>query len=106
MTTKRHSKRYVLKLPAEVRYGDTVIKGTTVRVSEKGFFVRTQVTFPVGTLINVKLRLPDESLCELKGIVKYARSIKLLERQNGMGIELIQGDLKFLAYVQSAANQG
>lgn len=101
MVIKRRNTRYLIKLPVDIGFGDDVIRGTTVRVSEKGFFVRSQISFPVGTLVDINLHLTDECLCKLKGIIKYARKIKLLERQNGMGIELTEGDLKYLEFIRS-----
>ena len=91
---KRQNTRYLIKLPIDISFGDYVIRGTTVRVSEKGFFVRSQVSFPVGTSVDINLHITDEWSCKLKGVIKYARKIRLLERQNGMGIELTEGDLK------------
>ncbi len=91
----------MIKLPVDISFGDDVIRGTTVRVSEKGFFVRSQTSFRVGTLVDINLQLPDEYSCKLKGVIKYARKVNLLERQNGMGIELTEGDLKYLGFIRS-----
>lgn len=101
MVIKREFKRYLIKLPAEVSAGDQVLRGTTVRVSGKGFFVRSQTSFCVGTSVDINLHLTDKDSCHLKGIVKYARSLNLLLRQNGMGIELTEKDPKYLKFIKS-----
>jgi Tfp pilus assembly protein PilZ len=101
MVVKRQSRRHLIKLPADISVGNDVINGMTVRVSERGFFIRSQISFPVGTSVDIDLHLADQSQCKLKGIVRYARKIRLLERQNGMGIEITEGDLKYLEFIQS-----
>lgn len=101
MVIKREFKRYLIKLPAEVSAGDQVLRGTTVRVSGKGFFVRSQTSFCAGTPVDINLHLTDKDSCHLKGIVKYARSLNLLLRQNGMGIELTEKDPKYLKFIRS-----
>ncbi len=99
MVVKRESERFLIKLPVEVTAGDRVIKGTTVRVSEKGFFVRAQKVFNVGTTVDIDLFVTEESSCRMKGVVKYAETSAISVRQNGMGVELIEtcpGYLKLL----------
>lgn len=102
MVIRRQYIRYLIKLPVEISFGDELIRGTTVRVSGKGFFVRSQKTFPVRTLVDINLHLTDESSCKLKGIIKYERNIKQFEPQkNGMGIELTEGNLKYFEFIKS-----
>lgn len=104
MGIKRQHQRYLVKLPAEIHFRDYMIQGITVRVSQKGFFVRSQRNFPVGTSVAINLRLLDDSVCRLHGIVKYVRNVNLIERKNGMGIELIQGDRRFSEFMKSLQN--
>lgn len=101
MAGKRESERYLIKLPAEVSAEDRVIKGTTVRVSEKGFFVRAQTVFSVGTLVDIDLYIKEESSCRLKGIIKYAEKSAISARQNGMGIELTERSSEYLRLIHS-----
>lgn len=101
MVIKREFKRHLIKLSAEVSDGDQVLRGTTVRVSEKGFFVRSQTSFCVGTHVNINLHTTNEDSCHLNGIVRFARSFNILIRQNGMGIELTEKDPKYLKFIRS-----
>lgn len=97
---RRTSQRVVLKVPAEVSAGDQCFKGRTSRVSEKGFFVRSQKSFNEGVRVDIRLKLPDGKEAVLKGIVKYARSVNFLPRQNGMGIELTEIDDTFTRFIR------
>ncbi len=101
MGVKRESERFVKKLPVEVSAEDRVIKGTTVRVSEKGFFVRAQTVFSVGTAVDIKLHLSEERLCRLKGVIKFAEKSGLSARQNGMGIELTEKSSEYERMIHS-----
>ena len=91
----------MIKIPAELSAGDRTIAGTTVRMSEKGVFVRAQTSFCVGTPVDVTLQLSDHRSCVLRGIVKYARNISIDKRQNGMGIELTVKDQKYLEFIKT-----
>lgn len=107
MPGKREHTRYVLKVPAEIRSGDVSINGTTVRLSEKGCFVRCQRNFKEGLPVEVVISLPDGNTCRLKGTVKYSRNLNLgaLKRDNGMGIEFSGTDPKYIAFVKSIEQQ-
>lgn len=96
---RRAYKRFLLKVKAEVSASDRCLGGRTVRISEKGLFVRSQKSFREGTQVNIKLWLPDGEESYLKGIVKYARSVNFLQMQNGMGIELTEKDATFMQFI-------
>jgi Tfp pilus assembly protein PilZ len=106
MVVKRERTRHLIKIPAELSVGDKTIAGTTVRMSEKGFFVRTQTSFCVGTPVDVTLHLADNRSCVVRGIVKYARNIGIDKRQNGMGIELSEGDPQYREFIRSHEEGG
>jgi Tfp pilus assembly protein PilZ len=106
MVVKRESTRHLIKIPAELSAGDRTIAGTTVRMSEKGFFVRAQASFCVGTPVDVTLQLSDHRSCVLRGIVKYARNIGIDKRQNGMGIELSEDDPRYREFIRSHEEKG
>jgi hypothetical protein len=97
---RRENKRFVFKVQAEVSAGDNCLEGKTVRISEKGFFVRSQKSFSEGTQVDIKLWLPGGEESTLKGIVKYARSVRLLPTQNGMGIELTEKDTTYMQFIR------
>ena len=101
MVVKRERERFLIKLPVELTAGERVIKGTTVRVSEKGFFVRAQKVFSVGTPVDIDLFITEGSSCRLKGIIKYSENSAISVRQNGMGVELIEPCPGYLKLIRS-----
>lgn len=96
----------MIKLPVELSAGDAKIEGTTVRISEKGFFVRAQTSFCVGTAVDITLHMSDDRSCAVKGIVKYARNVNVDKRQNGMGIELYESDPRYQELISSYEEKG
>jgi hypothetical protein len=98
---RRESERFLIKVQAEVSASDHCFRGRTVRVSEKGIFVRSQKSFGEETQVNIRLWLPDGKESALKGTVKHARMINFLPRQNGMGIELTEKDATYMQFILS-----
>ncbi|HWR57407.1 MAG TPA: PilZ domain-containing protein [Thermodesulfovibrionales bacterium] len=101
MGVKRENERFLKKLPVEVSADNYAVKGTTVRISEKGFFVRAQKVFSVGTPVDIILSLTEERSCRLKGIVKFAERSAISARQNGMGIELTEKSPEYAKIIRS-----
>jgi Tfp pilus assembly protein PilZ len=97
---RRAYKRFVSKVQAEVSADDKCYTGKTVRISEKGFFVRSQKSFREGTPVNIKLLLPEGEESTLRGVVKYARSVNFLQMMNGMGIELTEKDTAYMQFIR------
>ncbi len=103
MSEKRECERFIIKLPVTISAGGKQMEGTTVRVSKKGIFVRTQKSFIEGSAVDIEISITNTVTCKLKGVVKYARNIDLMRRQNGMGIELTTKDEayeKFMSEVE------
>ena len=105
MVVKRQAGRYIAKLPVVVKAGDKIVKGTTVRVSERGFFVRAQQGFQTGSPVEIMLNLTDDISCCLKGVVKYVRRIEFIQRDNGMGIELTEKDERYLEFIEKVKTE-
>ena len=99
MFQKRQFQRYIVRLPVTVRAGGHAIDCTTVRVSRKGFFVRSQRPLISGVPVELEVTLADASPCKLRGVVKHTRKSDLMPRMNGMGIEFTQTDPRFEAFV-------
>lgn len=98
---RRACKRLLLKLPAEVTADGLSFAGRTVRVSEKGLFIRSQNSFREGVRVNIKLMLPDGKESTIKGVVRYARRINFMPLLNGMGIEITEGDSDYFSLIRS-----
>lgn len=80
-------------MPVTLRAGDKSIKGTTVRISRKGFFVRSlRQKFVPGVPVDIEITIADMATFKLRGVVKYSRNSELMPRMNGMGIELTEMD--------------
>ena len=105
MVVKRQYGRYIVKLPVTIRAGEKKVAGTTVRISKKGFFVRTQDSFAAGVPVEIVLSLTDIDSCKLKGVVKYVRSCDFNPRQNGMGIELTERDGKYEEFITAVGRE-
>jgi Tfp pilus assembly protein PilZ len=105
MTVKREKQRHIKKLPIEVCSGDITLRGTTVKISEKGIFIRSQKNFQEGEPVDITIHLTEELSCSLKGVVKYARNIDFLKQKNGMGIELTAKDQRYIDFVRSVEKE-
>jgi hypothetical protein len=105
MAVKRQSRRHIVKIPAELSFSGRMVRGTTVRISEKGFFVRSQTSFPVGTPVEIALHLEDGGTCNLKGIIKYMRNFNIMMRDNGMGIELTEKDERYQEFIRTVEEE-
>jgi Tfp pilus assembly protein PilZ len=105
MAERRESQRYIKRHPVVISAGGMTFKGTTVWLSEKGFFVRSQKNFNEGVPVDITFHLTEESSCSLKGIVRFAKSIELLRQKNGMGIELTEKNQDYLAMVRSVEQE-
>ncbi len=62
--------------------------------------MRSPKSFQEGVRVDVRLELPDGKECTVKGIVKFARSVNFLPRQNGMGIELTENDDAYAQFIR------
>ena len=90
MAEKREFDRFIVKLPVTISAGGRTLEGTTVRLSRKGLFARTQQSFAEGVTVEIVITLTNNVPCRLRGVVKYARNCDIVKRQNGMGIEFTQ----------------
>jgi hypothetical protein len=57
MTNKREKQQHIKKLPIEVCSGDITLRGTTVKLSEKGFLVGSQKNFQEGVPVDITIHL-------------------------------------------------
>lgn len=90
MAERRECDRFIIKLPVTISAGEAKMECTTVRLSKKGMFVRSQKSFVEGSAVDIEISLTNAVTCKLKGVIKYARNCDLMRRQNGMGIELTE----------------
>lgn len=103
---KRQATRIVKRL--EVKY-QIEVENTAITsdLSEIGIFIRTNRGIEPGSVINIKLNLPNAQELFLEG--KVVRSRKILpglvgESKSGMGIQLINPPDNYINYVHSLLN--
>ncbi len=106
MIEKRKCSRFIVKLPVDVKSDDSVVSGVSVRISDKGLFIRSQKSFQTGMNVDIKLHISEETSCALKGVVRYSRKLNVLKQKNGMGIELTEKDQKYQELIDSIVSLG
>jgi len=103
---RRGAQRAIKRL--EVRFHtNTDNTAITSDLSEIGLFITTNRRVSPGTVIDLKLNLPNAQ--ELALVGKVARSVKSMpglvgESKSGMGIQLINPPQSYIDYVQSIRN--
>lgn len=101
MRTKRLHKRYRRRLKTEINVDKLTFNGISTNLSVRGLFIRTQQPFKVGTVFDIKIYLPEDRFCKLKGVVKYSKRVMKFAYSNGMGIEIIQKDEDYTNYIKT-----
>ncbi len=98
--SKRKHDRFVRRLETEFSADGKNYRGISSDLSRSGLFIRTNHAFPVGTLIDILIHLPDGTSSKLKGNVRRALKTPVVSIKNGMGVELTEIDsfyTKFMA---------
>jgi Tfp pilus assembly protein PilZ len=90
MANKRDCERKIKRYNIFFTDGGAERSGITSNVSCKGLFIRTRKVFPVGTFLNVKLEIDDNTVLKLKGRVRRADKAHIATQKTGMGIELFE----------------
>lgn len=103
MMERRKSERVVKRL--EVKF-QTAVENTAITndLSETGMFINTNKGVPPGSILNIKLNLPNSQELFLTGkVVRSMRSTSGLigEMKSGMGIQLINPPENYIDYIQS-----
>ncbi len=98
--SRRKHERYTKRIETEFSSGDMSFVGISSNLSEKGMFIRTQHGFVPGTTIDIKLRLPDDTISRVKAVVKRTVKTELHLVKNGMGVEIIESDTAYKRFVR------
>ncbi|MBI5026878.1 MAG: PilZ domain-containing protein [Nitrospirae bacterium] len=103
---KRNASRVIKRL--EVRFQTEVEHiGITSDLSKTGMFIRTNRAVVPGSVIKIKLHLPDAEEVSLFGkVVRAMKSMSGLFRtsKSGMGIHLIDPPQSYTSFVHSISN--
>jgi ribosomal protein S27E len=99
----RRYPRFIRRLETEFSASNQNYRGISSNFSLGGAFVRTQHAFEAGTVLDLKIHLPDGKISEMKGSVKVAFRTPGLPLKNGMGIEFIGIDDAYRNFIAEAS---
>ncbi len=98
----RITKRLEVKFHTDVE--NTAI---TSNLSESGIFIRTKRAIRPGSILDIKLNLPNPSALLLKGkVVRCMSSVSgpAGETKSGIGVQLISPPPEYISYINSLHN--
>ena len=101
MRHRRRHKRFIRRLETEFTAENKNYRGLSRDLSVSGLFIRTNHAFVPDTLIDIIIQLPDASNVKLKGRVKRAIKTPIVAVRNGMGIEIIQNDQRYIDFIKT-----
>ena len=111
MAKKRKHKRFVKRCDAEFLHNDVMHRGISSDFSIDGMFIRTNHPAPSGEMVDLSISLPDGSTSRIKG--RVIRSTRITGgrmsgtsgdgafKKNGMGIEIVEKDARYLRLISS-----
>jgi len=100
----RRYPRFIRRLETEFSANNQNYRGISSNFSLGGVFVRTQHAFEAGTVLDLRIHLPDGNISEMKGSVKVAFRTPGLPLKNGMGIEFIGIDDSYRNFIAAASS--
>lgn len=98
---KRKHKRFTKRLETRFSSGGMSFSGVSSNLSERGMFIRTKRSFAPGIAIDIELVMPDGKKSFLKGIVIWTIKTPVSTSKNGMGVELIEKDAKYMDFLKA-----
>jgi Tfp pilus assembly protein PilZ len=97
----KRTRRYTKRLEATFSSGNLSFRGILSNISESGLFIRTNRGFTPGTVVEIEVMMPDNTISHLKGVVRRTIKTPLTSMKNGMGIELTERDEGYSRFVHS-----
>jgi uncharacterized protein (TIGR02266 family) len=91
---RRSSPRVVLGIPVSYRVANSIASAVTLNISRGGLAVRTTSPLDVGTVVNVRFRLPGKSEVDAEARVAW------VDRRTGMGLQLTAIDADVQAAIE------
>ncbi len=101
----RKEHRVPKKLYVQLSNETKVFWGLLNDFSKNGLFIKCNQDFPIGTVIDIEIFMPDKSTSVLKGIVRRKIDMPESNRKYGLGIELIVKDARFIRFVNSVSEK-
>lgn len=93
---KRNSERISASLPLRFPCCNSFYPGTISNLSGNGLFITTELSFPVGSEMELLLKLKD---CIFKVPVKIVRVVDTDHKHRGMGVKILKVPEKYLEYL-------
>ncbi|MGC2061335.1 MAG: PilZ domain-containing protein [Thermodesulfovibrionales bacterium] len=97
--SKRWNARFIRRLETEFWTEEKNYRAISSDFSCNGLFIRTNHAFEPGTVLSIRVHLPDGQTSELKGRVRRALKTTVVSLKNGMGIELLEKDLPYTNFM-------
>jgi hypothetical protein len=101
LKVRRGHERFIRRLETEFSADNKNYRGISSDLSISGMFIRTNHPFVPDTLIDIVIHLPDTGNVKLKGRVKHSIKTPIVSVKNGMGIQILQTDPRYVDFVKS-----
>jgi hypothetical protein len=102
---KRKENRIEKQLYVVLRLESKMVRGLLNDFSENGLFIKCNQDFPIGTVIDIEIFMPDNNNPLLKGIIRRKIDMSESHRKYGLGIELIKKDKGYTTFVASSLHE-
>jgi len=102
---QRKEHRISKQLYVQLRIEKKVFWGLLNDCSENGLFMKCNHDFPIGTVIDIEIFMPDKSTSVLKGIIRRKIDMPESNRKYGLGIELIKKDVRYTIFLASSLHE-
>jgi len=101
LKARRGHDRFIRRLETEFTAENKNYRGISSDLSISGLFIRTQHAFVPDTLIDIVIHLPDSTDVKLRGRVRRSIKTPVVSIKNGMGIEILENDSRYVNFVKS-----
>jgi len=101
LKTRRGHDRFIRRLETEFTAENKNYRGISSDLSISGLFIRTQHAFAPDTLLDIVIHLPDSTDVKLRGKVRRSIKTPVVSIKNGMGIEILENDPRYINFVKS-----
>lgn len=101
MRPPQKHKRFLKRVETEFTADEKTYRGISSNLSINGLFIRTNHPFVPGTLIDIRMHLPGASDIILRGRVKHSMKTPVLPVKNGMGIEIVVNNPRYIDFLKS-----
>jgi len=98
---KRKENRIEKQLYVLLRLESKLVRGLLNDFSENGLFIKCNQDFPIGTVIDIEIFMPDNNNALVQGIVRRKIEMPESHRKYGLGIELIAKDIIYRRFLKS-----